>query len=109
MRISPRAFRIVRPSAGPVEIRVQPFPWNEVQLDGRAVMAAPGTWHSVGGIIVPMAAGAHDIEYNWNPDPLWRWLNRISRTLLFLWVVLVLGFAGRRAFGGEAKLATPAC
>ena len=90
-----------------VEIRVQPFPWNEVKLDGREVMAAPGAWQSEEGLFVPMTAGTHEIKYAWHPDLPWRWLNRISRTVLFIWIALLLGLASRKALGTGVKTAIP--
>ena len=85
-------LRIARPMAGPVEIRAQPFPWNDVRLDGRSIMTVQGVTQRAGGSIVPLAAGAHELEYVWKPDPLWRGLNRLSRIVLFLWLAAVLVF-----------------
>jgi hypothetical protein len=96
-------IRIDLPVDGLVKIRVQPFPWNEVKLDGREILAARGAWHSEEGLFVPVIAGTHEIEYAWRPDPPGLWLNRISRTVLLVWMALVLGLALWNTWGTGAK------
>ena len=88
-----------------MEIRAQPFPWNDVRLDGRSIMTLEGVTQRAGGSIVPMAAGAHEVEYVWKPDPLWRGLNRVSRIILFGWVVSVLVVGARTALRQSGKTA----
>jgi hypothetical protein len=72
-----------------VWVNVQPFPWNELSVDGRSVADA-GVFHSPRGIFVPLEIGEHEIKYTWRPDRAWVWLNRISRATLVLWIGLVL-------------------
>jgi hypothetical protein len=77
-----------------VRICVQPFPWNEVWVNGRSAISN-GALQSASGIIVPLEAGQHEIKYTWRPARTWVWLNRISRGTLLIWIGFVLALSTR--------------
>ncbi len=68
-----------------VLIHVQPFPWNQLSIDGRPVLAEE-TRRLPSGTIVPLAAGTHEISYRWRPATIWSWLNISSRIGIILWL-----------------------
>jgi len=68
-----------------VLIHVQPFPWNQLLIDGRPV--GPGNSRRLAsGTIVALTAGKHEITYAWKPAVTWSWLNSISRIGIVLWL-----------------------
>jgi hypothetical protein len=77
-----------------VKICVQPFPWNEVLVNGRSALTA-GALQSASGTIVSLEAGEHEIKYTWRPARTWVWLNRISRGTLLIWIGFVLALSAR--------------
>ena len=72
-----------------VLIHVQPFPWNQLLVDGRAV-SDNETRRLTSGTIVKMPAGKHEISYRWRPEAAWSWLNITSRVGIFLWLSMAI-------------------
>ncbi len=69
------------------ELQVQPFPWNQVLLNGRPLAAEAAT--TPRGSTVALAAGENTIEYAWRPDAAWSRLKILSRAVLLGWLALV--------------------
>ena len=70
-----------------INIAVQPFPWNQIWVDGQ-MLAARDTRRHPFGTICSLAAGTHEIRYVWRPDSVWLWLKALSRVVLLLWFLL---------------------
>jgi hypothetical protein len=92
-----------------VLIHVQPFPWNQLSIDGQPV-AIEGSRRLTSGTIVSLTAGAHEISYLWRPAATWSWLNIISRIGIILWLsfafatCVVPGFSKRRRVAQCARM-----
>lgn len=76
------------------ELRVQPFPWNELRLNGR-ILAADRAPDSPTGPAVSLPAGENEITYAWQPDRTWVGLILLSRTTLLAWFGYLLFLHGR--------------
>jgi hypothetical protein len=70
-----------------VLIHVQPFPWNQLLIDGQPV-AAENSRRLSSGTIVSLTAGTHEITYSWRPTAMWKWLKISSRIGTVLWLSL---------------------
>jgi hypothetical protein len=68
-----------------VLIHVQPFPWNQLLIDGQPIAIEKGR-RLASGTIVALAAGTHEIAYSWRPAAAWCWLNACSRIGTILWL-----------------------
>ncbi len=70
------------------QLNVQPFPWNEVRLNGRIAVTAD-TANAPEGTTIALPAGISEITYTWRPDPTWVWLKALSDVTLLAWLALV--------------------
>jgi hypothetical protein len=67
-----------------VLIHVQPFPWNQLLIDGQPVTAEQTT-RQPNGTIVSLSAGTHEIGYQWSPAATWAGLKIVSNLSIVLW------------------------
>jgi hypothetical protein len=65
---------------------VQSFPWSHIFLDDQAVK--PGSFGDYFAFKVP--AGKHTLSYEFQPDPLYKFLFILSTLAFFLWIVILL-------------------
>ena len=100
--------KINLPGSTLVVTNVQPFPWNDILVDGRrqktsdlVVLAA--NWGSargpVGVLALPLEAGEYSIQYRFQPARTWRVLEEISFAILviwfFGWILAAIGIGAR--------------
>ena len=87
-----------------VLIHVQPFPWNQLLVDGRPVPDEQ-TRRLASGTIVPLAAGAHEVSYVWRPTAMWSWLNISSRIGIILWLAFAFAMCVVSRFSKRFRFA----
>lgn len=83
-----------------VKLGIQPFPWNEVRLDHQPVaLSAPV--NTTSGMVVVLGPGVHRLDYQWRPDPVWKFLRVCSWLVLAGWIggLLLAGVRLRRLAG----------
>jgi hypothetical protein len=85
---------------------IQPFPWNQILVDGRQqrrgeLVVLGYDWTAAMGpasvLAIPLAPGEHTIEYRFRPDKAWRVLEGISAGILAGWVIVWIVVAVRGA------------
>jgi hypothetical protein len=87
------------PSATLAVTNVQPFPWNELWVNGRPkrtaeLVAMNVNWQAATGqatvLAVPLEAGQYTIQYRFHPSKTWAVLERVSFAILGLWFFLFM-------------------
>jgi hypothetical protein len=88
-----------------VVTNVQPFPWNQIFVNGRQqkngnLVATTSDWAAswtrAGVLALPLEAGEYTIEYRFRPAKIWRVLDDLSYGVLVVWSIvwIVAGFYG---------------
>jgi hypothetical protein len=77
------------------QLRVQPFPWNDVRVNGQPI-DTPDAINGPRGTRVTLAAGENIVSYAWRPDAAWRGLKILSGITLLAWFAFVGILQGRR-------------
>ncbi len=86
-RVQPLTVRLAQ--ATNLQVRIQPFPWNRLSVDGHPVTSVECR-RQAGGITISMTPGEHVITYAWQPDVAWVWLTNASRAFIALGLALAL-------------------
>jgi hypothetical protein len=124
----PLRVRAERP--GTLLTSAEGFAWNRLYLDGRAVRREETRLVRYPEFIdptdrlpwnlqaIPLPAGEHEVEYRFEPDPLWSGLARLSglalASIALGWIALLLipvrrGRVGRRCAAGPERPASVPC
>jgi hypothetical protein len=103
---NPAPVAITLPGPTLVVTNVQPFPWNEIRVNGRPkspleLVAMPVDWVAAKGrpgvLALPLEAGQYLIEYRFHPSKTWSNLQELSFGVLGLWfLVWLLVIVGAR-------------
>jgi hypothetical protein len=97
---------IALPTPTLVVTNVQPFPWNQIYIDGRRqkpgeLVVREYDWAAAMGrpivLAIPLAAGEHTIEYRFRPDRAWRVFEGISVGILVGWSIVWIAVAALAA------------
>ncbi len=99
--VPPVTVQLARPQN--VLIHVQPFPWNQLLIDGHH-FPDEQTQRLTSGTIIPLTAGTHEISYVWSPTRIWFWLNVTSRIAIFAWLAFALAAGLRETFLKRSRL-----
>jgi hypothetical protein len=94
--------RIVLPTPTLVLTNVQPFPWNQIYIDGRQqgrgdLVVLEYDWQAAMGqarvLAIPLPAGEHTIEYRFRPDKAWSVFEVLSNGMIMGWLIIWIAIA----------------
>jgi hypothetical protein len=94
--------KIALPTPTLVVTNVQPFPWNQIYIDGRRkkggeLVVREYDWEAAMGrpsvLAIPLAAGDHMIEYRFRPDKAWCVFEGISVGIFIGWLIVWIAVA----------------
>ena len=86
--------RIALAAPGWVITNVVAFPWNRVTVNGREVPVVQRAAQEY-RLALNLPAGNQVIAWQWQPDPVWRWLAVASRWALVALLIAALVFVVR--------------
>ncbi|HUR47654.1 MAG TPA: hypothetical protein VMZ27_17350 [Candidatus Saccharimonadales bacterium] len=85
-------------------LQVQPFPWNRIYLDGEPLDKSRVHTRPE-GYTLQISAGTHGVEFLWQPDPTWAWLDLLSKFATLVGGIGTLGLSIREQFTRKGYLA----
>jgi hypothetical protein len=94
------------PAATLVVTNIQPFPWNQILVNGRPksapeLVAIKTDWEAARSqptvLAVPLKAGHYSFQYRFHPSNTWKVLEKLSFAILGLWLfVFIIAIIGTR-------------